>query len=260
MGKKIICCKCKGELSKNFPVKEIEDFLTETNTPHYIMEDLCGVAANKKKELQELILPVKETLIIACNSRAINLLLEYAGADVNKRTIQYIKHRNEDLSSIKNKISHYANDMNKHEGTKKIQSDESWPSWYPLIDYERCTDCGQCAEFCLFGVYEKNKDGKVEVVDPHGCKDQCPACARICPSTAIIFPKFAQGGAISGSGNINETMEKNRLGQDLKNITGGDIYKTLEKRKRKRQSIIKKQAMEKAQAEREKALKNTKEQ
>lgn len=63
-----------------------------------------------------------------------------------------------------------------------------WLPWFPVIDPARCTACGQCVEFCLFGVYEL-RDGRVRVARPVNCKPHCPACARICPEVAIIFPK-----------------------------------------------------------------------
>ncbi len=103
--------------------------------------------------------------------------------------------------------------------------------------------------------YEK-AEGKVIVTNPKGCKNNCPACARICPHTAIIFPKYKQGGAISGSDLIDEIAEQQRLQQDLKSIAGNDIYKVLEERKAKRQSIIKADAMKKAIEERDKAKGN----
>jgi MinD superfamily P-loop ATPase len=137
----------------------------------------------------------------------------------------------------------------------EMQSEAEWPSWYPVIDYSRCTACGQCADFCLFGVYEK-AEGKVNVINPKGCKNNCPACARICPQTAIIFPKYKQGGAISGSDSIDEVAEQQRLQQDMSSILGSDIYKALEQRKVKRQSIIKEDAMKKAIEERDRARKN----
>lgn len=255
MDKQIIYCKCKGKLSEEYPLGAIEQHLYENNLSFYRVEDLCGIVANQKKELQAMITPEKETVVIACNPRTLNLLLTYAGVDIESHTIHFVNHRKEELSSIKSKINTHAQGVNKDHGLKEIKSDETWSSWYPLVDYERCTDCGQCADFCLFGVYEKDENGKVEVVNPHGCKDLCPACARICPATALVFPKFPEGGAISGEDNIDEGMEKKRLEEDLQKITGDDIYKTLENRKRKRQSIIKKQAMDKAQAEKDEALK-----
>lgn len=60
--------------------------------------------------------------------------------------------------------------------------------WYPVIDRERCIACDQCRQYCLFGVYTKNPQGRIEVAQPLNCKPGCPACARICPAQAVIFP------------------------------------------------------------------------
>ncbi|MBP8960093.1 MAG: 4Fe-4S binding protein [Bacteroidales bacterium] len=128
---------------------------------------------------------------------------------------------------------------------REISEDSGWPSWYPIIDYSRCTGCGQCADFCIFGVYEKNENS-VKVVNPKGCKNNCPACARICPSVAIIFPKYTQGGAIGGSDEIDEQIEQQRHAKDIKSLLGDDLYTALEKRKAQRQSIIREEAMKKA--------------
>ncbi|HRQ88427.1 MAG TPA: ferredoxin family protein, partial [Bacteroidia bacterium] len=29
----------------------------------------------------------------------------------------------------------------------------AWKPWFPVIDYDRCTNCMQCLSFCLFDVY-----------------------------------------------------------------------------------------------------------
>ncbi|MFZ2641575.1 MAG: ferredoxin family protein [Verrucomicrobiia bacterium] len=60
--------------------------------------------------------------------------------------------------------------------------------WYPVIDYGRCNQCMECLDFCLFGVYDVNDDGHVVVESPGNCKKGCPACSRVCPENAIIFP------------------------------------------------------------------------
>lgn len=65
--------------------------------------------------------------------------------------------------------------------------------WYPVIDRSRCVGCGICSSYCLFGVYRMRADhedasGRVRVKAPLNCKIGCPACARLCPESALIFP------------------------------------------------------------------------
>ncbi len=82
--------------------------------------------------------------------------------------------------------------------TQETVPDPSQPRWYPVVDQSRCTDCGHCSEFCLFGVYEI-RDGKVHIVQPDRCKPGCPACSRICPQSAIMFPLYVRDLAIAGA-------------------------------------------------------------
>lgn len=71
--------------------------------------------------------------------------------------------------------------------------------WYPVMDGSRCINCQHCLQFCLFGVYELNADGQVEVRNPDQCKPGCPACSRICPQSAIMFPLYEKDAAIAGA-------------------------------------------------------------
>jgi NAD-dependent dihydropyrimidine dehydrogenase PreA subunit len=71
--------------------------------------------------------------------------------------------------------------------------------WYPVIDRQRCQNCLACAEFCLFGVYSKTAEGRIQVAHPEACKPGCPACSRICPSQAIMFPLYEDDPAIAGA-------------------------------------------------------------
>jgi NAD-dependent dihydropyrimidine dehydrogenase PreA subunit len=73
------------------------------------------------------------------------------------------------------------------------------PRWYPVIDGSRCINCQHCLQFCLFGVYELDANGKVQVLNPDQCKPGCPACARICPQSAIMFPLYEKDDAIAGA-------------------------------------------------------------
>ena len=67
-----------------------------------------------------------------------------------------------------------------------------------MIDQDRCTDCGLCSNFCIFGVYSF-EDNKLKVDNPDNCKTDCPACARVCPETAIMFPKHEGDSPIAGA-------------------------------------------------------------
>jgi NAD-dependent dihydropyrimidine dehydrogenase PreA subunit len=69
------------------------------------------------------------------------------------------------------------------------QSDEAGRRWYPVIDYSRCTNCMECIDFCLFGVYGVDKVETILVEQPDNCRKGCPACSRVCPENAIIFPQ-----------------------------------------------------------------------
>jgi NAD-dependent dihydropyrimidine dehydrogenase PreA subunit len=70
--------------------------------------------------------------------------------------------------------------------------------WYPVIDYSRCTNCMECIDFCLFGVYGVDRAETILVEQPDNCRKGCPACSRVCPENAIIFPQH-KSPAIAGS-------------------------------------------------------------
>lgn len=79
-----------------------------------------------------------------------------------------------------------------------IIADEGNRRWYPVIDYSRCTNCMECIDFCLFGVYGVDKVDTILVEQPDNCRKGCPACSRVCPENAIIFPQH-KTPAIAGS-------------------------------------------------------------
>ncbi len=74
--------------------------------------------------------------------------------------------------------------------------------WYPVIDYSRCTNCLECLDFCLFGVYGVAAAETILVEQPDNCRKGCPACSRVCPENAIIFPQH-KTPAIAGSPDGN---------------------------------------------------------
>lgn len=86
--------------------------------------------------------------------------------------------------------------------------------WYPVIDYSRCTNCMECIDFCLFGVYGVDEAENVFVELPDNCRKGCPACSRVCPENAIMFPQH-KTPAIAG-----ERQETGGLKLDLSSLFG----------------------------------------
>jgi len=83
------------------------------------------------------------------------------------------------------------------------------PRWYPVIDDAKCTACLECVNFCLFGVYALAADSRPFVDQPDACRDGCPACARVCPNKAILFP-LCEDRDIAGYSQ-NSTDDLNNL-------------------------------------------------
>ncbi len=74
--------------------------------------------------------------------------------------------------------------------------------WYPVIDYERCTNCLECIDFCLFGVYGVNDQDLILVETEDNCKKGCPACSRVCPENAILFPGHKSSAIAGAEGEV----------------------------------------------------------
>ena len=252
MGKKVIFCNCGAKLISPERLDEIAQYLKQMGIPFVQISDLCGCSVTRKKEIFEIFGPDGEFMIIACYPRAVRLLLENCGVNYSTERFKHLNFRELENPAIFETINAFLDGYSPKGEFTELQCDTEWPSWFPVIDYSRCTACGQCADFCLFGVYQKT-DKRVIVTNPQGCKNNCPACGRICPQTAIVFPKYDQGGAISGADTIDEIAEQQRQKHDVDTILGSNIYKALELRKAKRQSIIRSEAMRKAMEERDMA-------
>ena len=134
-----------------------------------------------------------------------------------------------------------------------------WKPWFPVIDYDRCTNCMQCLSFCLFDVYGVSKDKKIEVRNQDNCKTDCPACSRVCPEVAILFPKY-KSGPINGAEVDEEDIRREGMKVDITALLGGDIYAMLRDRSAKAQSRFSKERdEERALKERQRCLVKLKE-
>ena len=255
--KHIIFCNCRGERISQDKLKIIESHLTGLTFRITMLIDLCGLAGMKDDSLVGVFDNQEQKLVIGCYPRAMKLLLHPAGVkNSDLPGSRFINLLETEASAAIEQINEFCGGQVSASSFREIREDSGWTSWFPVIDYSRCTTCGQCADFCLFGVYDKT-DERVSVVNPKACKNNCPACARICPATAVIFPKYKFGGAIGGSGEIDEIAEHERQVQDIESILGNDIYSALQARKVKRESIIRQEALNKAISERDNALKES---
>jgi ferredoxin len=90
--------------------------------------------------------------------------------------------------------------------------------WYPVIDYDQCTNCMECMDFCLFGVYGVDLKEILRVVQQEQCRADCPACSRVCPVGAIVFPKYKTNQTIAGAVDSKEGRGEIKL--DLSKIFG----------------------------------------
>lgn len=79
-------------------------------------------------------------------------------------------------------------------GPVSLVTNDTRRRWYPVIDYSRCTNCMECIDFCLFGVYGLDDQERILVEEQDNCKKGCPACSRVCPANAIIFPEHKTAG------------------------------------------------------------------
>lgn len=131
---------------------------------------------------------------------------------------------------------------------------QSWKPWFPVLDYDRCTNCMQCLSFCLFDVYGVDSDQQIEVRNPDKCKTNCPACSRVCPEVAIMFPKYS-GGPINGDQVSESDLSREKMKVDISSLLGGDIYSSLRNRSEAAKSrFSKERSPDKALTERKKCL------
>ncbi len=130
----------------------------------------------------------------------------------------------------------------------------AWKPWFPVIDYDRCTNCMQCLSFCLFDVYGSDDEHQIQVQNNDNCKTNCPACSRVCPEAAIMFPKY-KSGPINGDTVSSSDLNREKMKIDISALLGGDIYHMLRERSERAQSrFSKERSSDKALTERKKCL------
>lgn len=190
--------------------------------PALILDDLCGRVAQRDGQLQAFVRDAAHLVVAACYPRSIRWLLRQAGVAPVDPLPQFLNLRGLSVQALGTALAEALGEAGADAdpppaGPRTLlrEPPQADPPrhWFPVIDADRCTNCRQCRDFCLFGVYDTDAQGRVRVVAPANCKDQCPACARLCPQVAILFPKLAECSPISGEAGV-EAPGKVRLSRD----------------------------------------------
>jgi NAD-dependent dihydropyrimidine dehydrogenase PreA subunit len=195
--------------------------------------DLCKMAAHRDPSLKTWT-KADSIRIIACYPRAVRWLFHAGGAPLSKEGIEFFNMRVDGPEKIISSLADPSPAKMPSRTLKDIRPQQpgDWIPWFPVIDYDRCKNCKQCFNFCLFGVYKLSAEDKVEVQNPAGCKTNCPACARLCPQSAIIFPKYT-GSPINGD-EVDESspggLSDEKVKVDVAQLLSGNVYQALRQR------------------------------
>lgn len=132
------------------------------------------------------------------NTQVVSLMDWVGGAPSPQQLERFIAPTNDTALSAQGKL----------DSAPQVLRVEETPErrWYPVIDYSRCTNCMECIDFCLFGVYGVDSVETILVEQPDSCRKGCPACSRVCPENAIIFPQH-KTPTIAGSSEVAGSMK-----------------------------------------------------
>lgn len=245
MGKScVLFCNCGAGVITPEKSQQINSSLGMLDADVYQLQDFCGIVLNRKDFIRAIDPKYERKLMIACYPRAVKNLLAQNGIELSG--LEVLNFRELSAAQIELKLR---NDYSFAEGKAAetlIESGLDVPAWYPVIDRPLCIDCGKCFKFCLFGVYTFG-DKKLKVVNPLACKNNCPACGRSCPTSAIIFPRLKESGVLAGAGPGAEPQFKG-ISVD------SNMISTLNQRSAVRRNIFRTGLLEQAEAERQKAL------
>ncbi|MBR3627016.1 MAG: ferredoxin family protein [Bacteroidaceae bacterium] len=206
MENKVIICGCASRsIMEAEKVARMAALLKQKGFEVSIVPDLCEMAEDRKEALKAL----EGQTVIACHERAVNALMAWRGVSVGQ-TYNLRAHTTEEVAAEMGITTEALDEETLNAYRRQIAdlpTDQGHDAWFPIIDRDRCVDCDKCHDFCLFGVYKLDEDGKVQVTDPHSCKNNCPACARTCPQEAVIFPKHGFAPINGGEAQEEQTIK-----------------------------------------------------
>jgi Pyruvate/2-oxoacid:ferredoxin oxidoreductase delta subunit len=246
---RVLYCHCAN--AKVIPAATKMAVLEGLNEAHVEFEavpDLCEMAARGDTRLRELSSAPALT-VAACYPRAVKWLFASAGAALPEATTKVWNMRVETPEAVVDGV--LQTDVKRRAAASPavapaaqpespLGPTSGWKPWFPVIDYSRCTNCMQCLSFCLFDVYGVSADQKIQVQNQSNCKTECPACSRVCPEVAIMFPKYRHG-PINGEEIKSDDVRREAMKVDISALLGGDIYSMLRDRSVKAKSRFSKE-------------------
>lgn len=244
----LIYCNCGAGIISKEKQGELSGLFKEINIDVFELHDLCAFSVNEKDFLNSVEKSYEKKFIVACYPRAIkNMFLQN---NINLSEYEVLNFRELSPEKIGELLGErkLGNSTNAKYEVKR--SSLEVPAWYPVIDHTRCTLCGQCARFCVFGVYKYNKKS-LEVVNPLSCKNNCPACGRTCPASAIIFPRLPENSVLSGA------EPENKIHNGIPSQKDG-LFVLLNERNNFRRNIFRQDEMQLAEEEKRKAIEELK--
>ena len=268
----ILLCRCaNADVLPVSTLEPVRRWLAESGRAVAAVDDLCGLAARGDERLKALAAAGEAVVVLACHARAVRWLLHRAGVELPPDRLTVLNMRTQSPEEIISILSGmnatgdsvlfektqassegktcaktqasmetegsicslaFSRTLEKTGDTDPGKWDDPWIPWFPVIDLDRCIHCKQCLNFCLFGVYALDEGSKVRVRNPRKCKTNCPACARLCPEVAIMFPKYAEG-PISGREVRPEDLARRDLRVDPRGMSRGDVLAALKERSRR---------------------------
>jgi len=257
----ILICACQhANVLPDGAVNTLSKSLTDAGVAYEIIPDLCQKVGRRDPELKDTL--SHSPTVIACHPRAVKWLFETAHISLSANA-KLLDLRSQPITEITNALGvsqPSSPDLadgttapsSKSETTAITASD--WTGWFPIIDYDRCSQCMQCLGFCLFAVFGTDEAHQVQVQHPDQCKPNCPACARVCPQGAIMFPKHTDS-TINGGTLRDGTAATQPAKVDISLLLGGDAHTLLRDRAaRAKMRFSKDRTSLESQAERHKNL------